>query len=278
MRYERLFAKLFCNPLLLETGTRVAFERTLLGLMSGGPAEAAQFEMRKQDPERQDARADRILEVRGDTALIHIDGSIDKHLSSFEMMCFDATDLNDVDRALASVGNDNSIANVMLVLNSPGGSVTGVPETGDRIAALAKEKNVFAFTDSMCCSAAYWLASQADQIFGTASAQVGSIGVYLALMDQSRRLEDMGLKVETIRSGSLKAAGAAWRPLSEDERDHFQDLVDQIGSNFRQAVTSKRPEVSEDTMQGQSFFGETALEAGLVDAVVSDLQDALAQF
>lgn len=281
MRLERFFTKLFCRPVLIEASTRIAFEMTLLSMMDGArPADAvaASFQMRKTDPEKSQRRADGILEMRGQTALIHIDGSIDKNLSALDLMCMDATDLADVDRALATCENNASIRNVMLVINSPGGSVTGVPETGARIAALAETKNVFAYTEGMCCSAAYWLAAQCDQIFCTGSAQVGSIGVYLALVEQSEALKARGLKVTTVKEGSLKAAGAAWKPLTKDEEAHFQDQVTQIGEAFRDAVTAKRPDVAEETMQGQSFFGERNLKLGLVDAIVRDLDEALVQF
>src|SRR5690606_34372824 len=111
----------------------------------------------------------------------------------------------------------------------------------------------------LCCSAAYWLASACDQIFASPSASVGSIGVYLALLDESRRLEDIGLKVETIKDGKLKGAGASWKPLTEDERAHFQTQVLQIGQMFRDGVTAKRGSVDIETMQGQAFFGRAAL-------------------
>jgi len=281
MRFERLFTKLFCQPVLLEDSARIGFEMALLGLMNGDslpPGLAASFDLRKQSPDSMKKRTDGLLEIQGDTAIIHIDGAIDKHLSAFEAWCYDATDLNDVDRALAQAASNNEISNVLLAINSPGGSLTGVPETADRIADLSNSKNVFAFTDAQCCSAAYWLASACDQVFATSSAQVGSIGVYLALLDQSRRLEDMGIKIETIKDGKLKAAGAQWKTLTDDEKAHFQQTINDIGTMFRAAVNSKRPDVSIDTMQGQSFIGQKALDAGLVDSLVKDRDAAIAQF
>ena len=213
-----------------------------------------------------------------DTTIIHIDGVIDKHLSTFEVLCFDATDLNDVDAALNAAAADKECKNILLYLNSPGGSVTGVPETADRIAAIAAKKNVFAFTDGACCSGAYWLAAACDQVFATSSAQLGSIGVYLALLDQTRALEAKGQKVETIKDGKLKAAGASWKTLTDDERAHFQELVDQIGAMFRSAITAKRPDVTSETMQGQAFMGAAARNRGLCDGLLPDLNAALAQF
>jgi len=285
MRYDRLFTKLFCTPLLLEAGVRAGFERVLLAHMDGTPADLPtlaedqpRFWGKKTDPVRADKWADNILEIDGPTATIHVDGAIDKNLSAWDRMCFDACDLNDIDRALARVSSDNSIKNVLVAINSPGGTVSGVPETASRIAALAQKKNVFALIDGMGCSAAYWLAAAADQVLATPSSMTGSIGVYLALLDQSRWLEDAGMKVETIKDGKLKAAGASWKPLTDDERAHFQDMVNQIGASFRTAVTAKRPNVSTETMQGQAFFGAAGLSANLVDAFVSDRAAAIAQF
>ncbi|MHA3773656.1 S49 family peptidase [Verrucomicrobiota bacterium sgz303538] len=283
MRYDRFFSKLFCRPLLLEPGARVAYERTLLSLMEGRGTEAAAiiakaFEARKQDVKTTTKRAESLLEIKGKTAVIHIDGAIDKHLSELDRLCFDATDLADVDAALAEVRKSSSLKNALLAINSPGGSVTGVPETAARIAELAKIKNVFAYSEGQMCSAAYWLASAADQVFGTASVQAGSIGVYLALVDESRALEQQGIHVETIKDGNLKAAGASWKPLTDAERAHFQEQVATIGRTFRAAVNAKRPGVKMEAMQGQSFFGAEAKRAGLVDALVSDLSEALAQF
>jgi protease-4 len=276
MRYDRLYTKLFCQPLLLEAATRTGLEMALLSIMHGDAANPIP-QAAKIAPELQDKRSDRILEIQGYTALIHIDGAIDKGLSAFERLCMDACDINDVQKALSRIASDTSIKNVMLVFNSPGGSVSGIPETADKIRALAASKNVFAFADGMCCSAAYWLASACDQIFATPSSSVGSIGVYLALLDQSRSLETKGMKIETIKDGKLKAAGASWKPLTDEEKAHFQDSVYQIGATFREAVSQNR-NLSEDTMQGQSFMGQSCVDNGLVDALVSDLDAALAQF
>jgi len=283
MRYDQLFTKLFCQPLLIEPGYRVGLELALVSMMQGRPVEPPQ--MRKVDEDRQMARSDQLLEIRGDTAIIHIDGAIDKNLSWMDRLCFDATDLRDVDKALARVASDRSIANVLIALDSPGGSFPGVPETAGRVAALSSAgKNTIAFCNDMACSAAYWIAAQCDQVFAPASASVGSIGVYLAIIDQSRRLEEMGLNVQELKSGDLKTAGAPWKPLTESERDHLQERVDHIGAMFRAAVTSKR-DVPDDAMEGQSFIGDTpgedfrsALTAGLIDAIVPTMEDALDEF
>lgn len=274
---------------MLETATRIGFENALLAVMSGQPVQpivgpggaeiASPARMGKLQPKDKARRLDNITErLSLDTALIHVDGVIDKHITQFEMDCFGGYDLRDFDSALVAAARDPDLRNVLLVMNSPGGSVTGVPESAQRVADLAKSKNVFAFADGLCCSAAYYIASQADQVFGTPSSDVGSIGVYMALVDATRRLEDLGLKVNEIKDGEYKTMGAPWKELTEKERAMFQAEVSKIGTMFRDAVNSKRPDVTNETMQGQSFFGDNALEAGLVDAIMPDLSAVLAEF
>jgi signal peptide peptidase SppA len=269
----RLFSKLFCQPILLEDGQRMAFEQTLLSVMLN-----AQWQATKQDMESNQRRAGKLLELQGDTAIVHIDGTLDRHLTNFEVNCFDATDVNDVMNALRSAANNPDISNVMLYFNSPGGSISGIPETANLVADLAQKKNVFAYTDGLMCSAAYWIAAQCDQIFANESAQVGSIGVYLALLNSASEMEKLGRKIESFQSGDLKTAGAYWKPLTEAERAHLQSRVDDLGVKFRAAVTAKRPQVKADAMRGQSIFGGNAVAAGLIDAVRPTLNSALAEF
>lgn len=278
MRYDRLFTKLYCQPVLIQHAAFMGLETALLNHVAAHMT-TGEKQMGKLSAVQKQKRLDNVAErFSTDTAVVHMDGVIDKHISQFEMDCYGGYDLRDFDAALSAAANDPEIKNVMLLINSPGGSVTGVPESAARVAALAQTKNVFAFTDGLCCSAAYFIASQADQIFGTASSTVGSIGVYMALLDATRMLEEKGVKVNFIKDGKYKGMGAPFKPLTDDERAMFQAEVLKIGAMFRETVSAKRPDVSTETMQGQSFFGDSALEVGLVDAIVSDLGAALAQF
>jgi signal peptide peptidase SppA len=278
MRYDQLFTKLYCKPVMIQSSAWRGLELALTNHVSAYH-ETGEKQMGKLSAK---SKANRLANVTDrpsqDTALIHLDGVIDKHISEFEMECYGGYDLRDFDSAIAAAAQDPEIKNVLLVVNSPGGSVTGVPESAARVAALAKQKNVFAFADGLCCSAAYYIACQADQIFGTASSDVGSIGVYLALLDVTQAMHNEGIAINFIKDGKYKGMGAPFKPLTDDERAMFQAEVNKIGEMFRAAVNSKRPQVSNDAMQGQSFFGENAIETGLIDGIVTDLGAALAQF
>lgn len=269
--YPRLFAKMFASPLMMHAPVRATFERELLAHIEGKrsasmPAAQAMGEGEKQ------WRQSRVFQRVGKVAIVSIEGVIDKRVPAMQLDCYGGVDLADVDEAL-NMASDPSISRVLLYVNSPGGSVTGAPETAARVAALAKTKRVEAFVDVMACSAGYYIASQARKITAAPSAILGSIGVYMAVIDATRAMEIEGIAVQMISSGKFKGMGAPWKPLSDDERAMMQEQCDSIYAAFKSAVTSSRPKVSDSTMQGQWFAGEKADELHLVDELTNDTLD-----
>jgi protease-4 len=182
------------------------------------------------------------------TLTIPIQGVIGRKIGMIGRAC-GGCDLLDVERDLAKA-NHPAVSRVVLDIDSPGGSVTGVPELASRIKAAADERPVFAFTDGMMCSAAYWLASQADAIYATKSADVGSIGVYMALLDTTRAFEMEGIRTELFKAGRMKAMGLPGTSLSDEDREHLQREVDDIYAWFTSDVLTKR-DVNAEVMQGQ---------------------------
>jgi len=181
-------------------------------------------------------------------------------------------DIGLVSQMLDDANEDDGISRIILDFNTPGGTVTGVPELADKIAGM--EKEVVAFTDSQCCSAGYWLASAAKEFYCTGSSEVGSIGVWMAHFDYSRQMKNEGVEVTEIKAGTWKTMGAYWRPLSDSEKAILQAGVDKIHAQFKEAVTVRR-NISDEDMQGQVFDGEEAAERGLVSGLVSDLNEIL---
>ena len=212
--------------------------------------------------------------MHGSTAVIPVFGVVGKHLSSMEILCGGL----DVD-ALCSVVDaavaDESVEQAVLWFNSPGGVVTGVPEAARRIAAANKHKKFYAYTDGMCCSAAYWLAAQCEHIFAAPSSDVGSIGVYLSWIDQTDAALEQGLKLELIKAGDFKAMGHPLQHLSDEERNMLQAEVDEIWDMFKAACTATRS-LDDSTMQGQTFSYDSQLSSGLVDAHIDSIGELLA--
>jgi signal peptide peptidase SppA len=302
--YPRLFQKLFAQPLMLHAPARQAFEHVLLGRMNGedhlvpasalatspqakaqmgtgNRAEIGQPGSPMQDwieysrdvrATKQQLRIENIYSVYGSVAVIQISGVIDKMISQFEMECYGGVDLADIDQALSLAAADPRITRVVLVIDSPGGSVIGVADTAARIAALRDTKEVHAFIPAMACSAGYYLASQADIISAAQSAIVGSIGVYCAILDASEYYAELGAKMQFIKAGAYKTMGTEWRPLTPEETTFLQNGVDRDYAAFKAACTALRP-IADSTMQGQWFPASQAAELNLVDNITGATLD-----
>jgi signal peptide peptidase SppA len=211
------------------------------------------------------------MEIRDGIAYIPIGGALGQKLSPFDRGD-GAVDILDVMQELDQAEDTSKCRGIILDMDSPGGMVSGTPELADRIALV--EKPIYAFSRGMIASAAYWIASACDGIFTTRSAQVGSIGVYLPVLDVSGYYEQRGVKVELIKAGKFKGDGFPGTKLSDDGRAGLQERVNYIYSMFTAHVRSSRgAHIADETMQGQVFMGQEALRLGLVDALVTDISD-----
>jgi signal peptide peptidase SppA len=216
-------------------------------------------------------------EVVGNVAVVHIHGVIMANLGPLAAM-LGAADTARVSRALDEVDARPDVRGIVLHMDSPGGRVTGTPELADKVAEISARKRVIAYTDNMLASAAYWIAAGASAIYASASSTVGSVGVYVPFIDQSKAYEEAGVKVDIIKSGKTpyKAAGFQGTSLTEEQRDDMQSQVDFLYDLFAGFVTSRR-RVRGDALQGQTFFGAQAVKTGLIDSIASfdqAIQDA----
>lgn len=208
-------------------------------------------------------------------AVVEVRGILGKHLSQMDVDC-GGCDIDGVAAAIDAALSDPACSAVVLDIDSPGGVVTGIPELAEHIRQADAQKPVYAFTAAQCCSAAYWLASACRAIFCTKSADLGSIGVYVALCDDSEWWKKEGYKLELIKAGEFKAMGISGKPLEEKERAMIQADVDAIYAMFVADVRAGRGEIADATCQGQTFMGAAALTAQLADEMCHGLADMLA--
>jgi len=166
---------------------------------------------------------------------------------------------------------DDSVGTILLDCNSPGGTIPGVNELAAVIAAARGQKPIVAMANSLMASAAYWIASQADEIVSIPSGTIGSIGVFTAHQDLSVALEKEGIKVTLISAGKYKVAGNPFEKLSADEEAVIQARVDAAYDQFVKAVASGRgasqKAVRDGYGQGRALSAPEALKAGLIDRI-----------
>ena len=211
----------------------------------------------------------------GKVGIVPLRGVVGKSLAPIDKMT-GAVDLDDFQRDLDDMENDDEVEVILVDISSPGGTVTGVEEAASRLARSSKP--TLAFTDTEAASAAYWIGSAADRFVATPSATVGSVGVYMAIPDYSKAFEMEGVRMDVIKSGTLKGAGIPGTSLSEAQRADLQSQVEEIHADFKASVLGKRSLVSPEDMEGQVFSGRTAARRGLVTglgtslaALISDL-------
>lgn len=178
-----------------------------------------------------------------------------------------------ISSALEAAAGDPEVKHIVLAVDSPGGQITGLPETAATIAAVTKTKPVTALVDGTAASAAFWLASQANEVVLTPSGEVGSVGVRMMHVDMSALLEKAGYKVTELYSGDFKTEWSPFKPLSEEAKANMQSRLEATHADFINAVAAGRgARASEDAVasrfgEGRMYSAPNAKAHGLVDAI-----------
>jgi len=176
-------------------------------------------------------------------------------------------------RARVRVACDQVAPTVILRIDSPGGDVAGLFDAarGIRDDCLSAGKQLIAHVEGQCCSAAYALATAADRIVASRTAEVGSIGIIAARVDESRALENAGVTVTLITSGARKGDGWPVQPMSEEELESYQADIDGLAAEFFEAVSLRRGITTDEieALEASTLRGQAAVDAGLVDELGS---------
>jgi signal peptide peptidase SppA len=176
-------------------------------------------------------------------------------------------------QAFRSAMADSSVKAVVLNVDSPGGTIYGVDELAKEIHGARGDKRIVAVANSLSASAAYWIASAADEFAVTPGGEVGSVGVFAAHFDESKAVEMQGVKTTLISAGKFKTEGNPYEPLSDEARAAMQTRVDDYYGMFVEAVGRNRGvtagRVKAGFGQGRVVGAEEALKAGMVDRVAT---------
>lgn len=210
--------------------------------------------------------------IHGAVAVIPVYGVISQRLSIMQQQS-GGTSTEDLAAAFRAALADAQVGSILLDVSSPGGSVYGVAELANEIRDARGKKPICAIANSLAASAAYWIASAADELVVTPGGQVGSIGVYMAHEDWSKALEKEGVSTTLISAGKYKTEGNPYGPLSEEARQALQDQVDGYYAMFVKAVAQGRgatqTAVREGFGQGRCVLAADAVKAGMADRVAT---------
>jgi signal peptide peptidase SppA len=157
--------------------------------------------------------------------------------------------------------NDAAVRAILLQVDSPGGETTGCLELSDSIYSLRSAKPIWAVADDFAFSAAYALTSAADRIFVTRMGAVGSVGVVVLHVEDSKFNDEQGFKYTYIFAGDKKVDANPHEPLSERAGKDIQSEVDRQYEQFVATVARNRGVDPEQIVATQAgiFFGEGAV-------------------
>ena len=226
------------------------------------------------------AREPKVRRVRGNVAIIPIQGVIAQKMDLMTAMS-GGTSTEAVGRDIDAAVADRSISAIVFDVDSPGGSVYGVTELADKIYNARASKKIYAVSNSVTASAAYWLASQAHKIYVTPGGEIGSIGVIAAHTDVSGAEAAAGFKTTIVKAGRFKGEGNPHEPLGDEAHSAIQKRVDEYYGMFAKAVARGRDTTTSAVRggygQGRMVGADEAVSVGLadgiktLDALLSDL-------
>ena len=176
--------------------------------------------------------------------------------------------------AMRSALEDEGSQALVLLINSPGGSPVQAGIINDEIVRLKAKHNkpIYAVVEETCASAAYYIAAAADDIFVDKASIVGSIGVLMDGFGFTGTMEKLGVERRLITAGENKGFLDPFSPMSDQQREYAQAMLDQIHQQFIAVVKAGRGErlkATPDTFSGLFWTGQQAVEMGLADKLGS---------
>jgi len=275
MKYLNVLMACAAEPWALERGKLVSVANFLRFKALGGTYSAEEVAARITQK-----REKEIQQTDGAVGILPIQGVIGERMNMLDDIS-GGTSSELISKQFRAMLNDSAIKAIVMDVNSPGGVARSVEEVAQEIYDARGIKPIVAQVNTCAASAAYWLASQADEVVVTPSGQAGSIGVYTIHEDISALLEEAGIKETLIYSGEYKVMGNEFEPLSAEAKSIIQQRVDELAASFVRGVAQGRnvtlTRVNENMGQGLMFGADDLVKRGMADRV-APMSETLARF
>ena len=183
--------------------------------------------------------------------------------------------------AIDAIGDDTD--GLMLILNTPGGSINGSKAIADAVARYQQDtgKKVVAFVQGMSASGGMYAMAGADEIIADHGSLIGSIGVIFGPLSRFRDVTAItgtilepgvvttgGITQEYLTMGRGKDFGNPFRDMTDDERAVFTGAIQNMYDDFVGWVAKARglePSFIVDTLGAHVYDPKTAIQHGLID-------------
>ncbi len=180
-----------------------------------------------------------------------------------------------VRRALDYARKDDSVAGILLDINSPGGGVTDSDEIYRMLRRFKSEHDVpmAALFGDLAASGGYYVAVAADRIIARRTSITGSIGVIMSAWNFAGLAEQLGIQQVAIKSEHTpyKDLLSPTKPVDEAERAILNGIVEELYGQFVEVVDEGRTELDREQVRqlanGAIYSARQALDRGLIDAI-----------
>ena len=185
-------------------------------------------------------------------------------------------------RQIEHAGKDDHVKGVLLVVDSPGGLVADSHEIYHRLKQLGeKQKPIYVQMKRMAASGGYYIAMGAGpegKIYAEPTTWTGSIGVIIPRYDASKLADKIGVASDPLKTGEFKDALNPFRPMTDNERKLWENILDQSFQKFIKVIDDNREPLDADAVKalatGQIYTADDAKEKKLVDEIGYE-EDAL---
>jgi len=243
------------------------------GNLSPGDVEAHLVDIRDYAATLPDAPRD----AEGTVGLVYAVGAITSGESGYDPVFGRTMGAETMKRLLAEVAEDGSLDAVVLRVDSPGGDAIASEEIWGAVGELQRVVPVVVSMGDVAASGGYYMSAGADAIVASPSTLTGSIGVFGVLFNAGELYDRIGLDWDVLETNPAADFPTSTRPLSEEERNTFRQLIEHTYRTFLGRVAEGRG-MEEDQVdavaQGRVWSGADAAERGLVDRV-GGLEEAL---
>lgn len=211
----------------------------------------------------------------GSIGHMRITGPITRYSQGPCSRMFGATSIDLLTDQLTSLATNPDVKSIVMEIDSPGGQASGIADFSDFVRSVSKSKPVIAFVSDTGASAAYWIAVASTHLMVSQTASVGSIGVYAAITDDSKAMENAGYKEITFVSSQSPKKRPDY--TSDDGRAQIQAQIDALAGVFVDSVAKFRGVDSKlvlsDFGQGDVVFATDAVNRGMADSI-GTIEDA----
>lgn len=208
--------------------------------------------------------------INGNTGIITIDGPLVPRAGMMQSVSApELASYERISREMRILEENPKVKNILFVLDTPGGAVSGISELSQQI--RNSKKNTQGYVIGMAASAGYWLGSSVKKLYSSNIGEVGSIGVVAAMRDT--READAKNGVKTIEIVSSVSPNKRLDPLTDAGRFEIQKVVDALGDIFVSTVAENRGVIRDTVLArfgaGGMLVASSALEAGMIDGITT---------